>query len=107
MTTHDDSTRPVPPAAPAAGTTPPPGGPAVTTTDEAPARPEPTYLSGPAPFPVLLGILGLLTALGVLVAEWTDLSVPWTDLGPWTIVVVGLVVLVVGAVGLRSSRRRD
>ncbi len=96
MTSHDDTTRPVPSSTPAT-----PAGSGTTT------HPEPTYLSGPAPFPVLLGLLGLLTALVVLVAEWTELSVPWTDLGPWTIVAVGAVVLVVGAVGLRSSRRQD
>ncbi len=68
---------------------------------------EPTYLGGPAPFPIVLGLLGLLTALGVVVADITDLTVPWTDLGPWTVVLAGVVILVVGAIGLRSSRAQD
>ena len=68
---------------------------------------EPTYLSGPAPFPIVLGLLGLLTALGVVVADVADLTLPWTDLGPWTVVLAGVVILVVGAIGLRSSRAQD
>jgi hypothetical protein len=68
---------------------------------------EPGYLTGPAPFPIVVGLLGLLTALGVLIAEATDLTVPWTDLGPWTVVLAGVVILVVGAIGLRSSRSQD
>ena len=71
------------------------------------AATEPTYLSGPAPFPIVLGLLGLLTALGVVLADLTDLTVPWTDLGPWTVVLAGVVILVVGAIGLRSSRAQD
>jgi hypothetical protein len=84
-----------------------------TTTTTTPAAPdtaagtEPTYLSGPAPFPIVLGLLGLLTAFGVLIADVTDLSVPWTDLGPWTVVLAGVVILIVGAIGLRSSRSQD
>ena len=89
MSTHDDPTT-------------------VTTTDDpAAGTPEPTYLSGPAPFPIVLGLLGLLTALAVVVADLTDLTVPWGDLGPWTVVIAGLVILVVGAIGLRGSRGQD
>lgn len=112
MTSPDDTTRTSPTTGPDTGR--------ASVTDSVPTSegaagsaptagartaPEPTYRTGPAPFPILLGLLGLLTALGVLVAEWTDLSLPWTDLGPWTIVLVGLVVVVVGVLGLRSSTR--
>jgi len=78
-----------------------------TTPTTAPALPEPTYLSGPAPFAVVLGLLGLLFAAATLLTQLTDLSLPWTDLGPWTVVAAGLVVVIVGAIGLRGSRTRD
>ncbi len=74
----------------------------------APATPpQPQWLSGPAPFALVLGLLGLLVAGSVLVGELTDITLPWGDLGPWSVVAAGLVVLLVGAIGLRSSRRRD
>lgn len=78
-----------------------------TATAEAPAPQGPRYRPGPAPFALLLGILGLVTAGLVLLTELTDVSVPWNDLGPWTIVGGGAVVLLVGLIGLRSSRDRD
>jgi hypothetical protein len=106
-----DTTSPTDPPATAAATTP------ATPTDAAtasaptatqPAPPaEPTYLRGPAPFAIVLGLLGLLVAGATLLTELTDVSMPWTDLGPWSVVAAGLVVLVVGALGLRSSRTRD
>lgn len=71
-----------------------------------PWPPRPAPLAGPAPFPVVLGILGLLLAGSVLVAETTEVSLPWSDLGPWSVVVGGLVVVLVGVLGLRSNRRR-
>ena len=73
----------------------------------APAPAEPEYLRGPAPFALVLGLLGLVVAGSVLVGELTDVSLPWNDLGPWTVVAAGLLVLLVGAIGLRSSRARD
>lgn len=73
----------------------------------APSLPEPVYLTGPAPFAVVLGLLGLLFAAATLFTQLTDVSLPWTDLGPWTVVAAGLVVVVVGAIGLRGSRTRD
>ena len=135
MTAHDDPTRPVPtgdepgdttghtsgPATPPAPTGPvstvapapsttSPATATATATAPAPAPatpPAPTYLAGPAPFPILLGLLGVLLAIGVVVGELTDLTLPWTDLGPWSVVAAGLVVLIVGAIGLRSSRSRE
>jgi hypothetical protein len=82
----------------------PPNTPATPAT---PALPEPVYLDGPAPFAVTLGLLGLLFAAATLFAQLTDVAVPWTDLGPWTVVAAGLLVVVVGAIGLRSSRTHD
>ncbi len=63
------------------------------------------WLQGAAPFAIVLGLLGLLLAGAVLVGELTDLTFPWADLGPWTVVAAGLVIVLVGAIGLRSSRR--
>jgi hypothetical protein len=73
----------------------------------APAPAEPEYLRGPAPFALVLGLLGLVVAGSVLVGELTDVSLPWNDLGPWSVVAAGVLVLLVGAIGLRSSRTRD
>ncbi len=84
-------------------TAPAPAGPRIP----APASPpEQQWLSGPAPFALVLGLLGLLVAGSVLVNELTDITLPWGDLGPWSVVAAGLVVLLVGAIGLRSSRSR-
>jgi hypothetical protein len=102
----DDRTMALPTTAAPATT----AGATMTTTAPAPAiptpaaAPEPQYLSGPAPFALVLGLLGLLVAGSVLLNELTDVTLPWGDLGPWTVVAAGLVVLIVGAIGLRSSR---
>jgi hypothetical protein len=65
------------------------------------------WLTGPAPFALVLGLLGLLVAGTMLLTELTDWTLPWGDLGPWSVVAAGLVVLLVGAIGLRSSRSRN
>lgn len=77
----------------------------VDTTREPTAPADGPWLSGPAPFAIVLGLLGLLVAGAVLVTELTDVTFPWADLGPWTVVAAGLVVVLVGVIGLRSSRR--
>jgi hypothetical protein len=87
------ATAPAPAEAPAAA-------PAASTP------PEPQWLKGPAPFALVLGLLGLVVAGSTLLAELTDVTLPWNDLGPWTVVAAGIVVLLVGAIGLRSSRNR-
>ncbi|HWS58460.1 MAG TPA: hypothetical protein VN257_07975 [Actinotalea sp.] len=83
--------------------------PAAPLTPAAPPTPAPEtlYLRGPAPFAITLGLLGLVIAGATFVTEVTDISLPWTELGPWTVVAAGLVVLLVGAIGLRGSRTRD
>jgi len=85
------------------------GAPATMTAPAPPAPaapPQPQWLPGPAPFALVLGLLGLLVAGSVLLNELTDVTLPWGDLGPWSVVAAGLVVLLVGAIGLRSSRAR-
>ena len=54
----------------------------------------------------MLGLLGLLVAGSTLIGELSDVNLPWNDMGPWSVVAAGLVVLIVGAIGLRSSRAR-
>jgi hypothetical protein len=97
---------PVTPSAPGAGTaTATATAPVATAGSGATASEDEPWLRGPAPFAIVLGLLGLLVAGAVLVTELTDVSFPWADLGPWTVVAAGLVVVLVGAIGLRSSRR--
>lgn len=76
-----------------------------TATPVATAPDDGPWIPGASPFAIVLGLLGLLLAGAVLVGELTDLTFPWADLGPWTVVAAGLVIVLVGAIGLRSSRR--
>jgi len=87
-------------AAPTASTASP-------TTTTATEPPEQEWLKGPAPFALVLGLLGLVVAGATLLSELADVNVPWDDLGPWSVVAAGIVVLLVGAIGLRSSRARS
>jgi hypothetical protein len=105
----DDATRSLPTtpsatsAAGAVGAT----GATTATVTATPEAPEQEWLKGPAPFALVLGLLGLVVAGATLLSELADVNVPWDDLGPWSVVAAGLVVLLVGAIGLRSSRSRD
>ncbi|MGL5929811.1 MAG: hypothetical protein ACRCY8_12825 [Dermatophilaceae bacterium] len=100
---HDRTT--VPPARQDGPADPVPAMP--TTGTPTPATPTPpTYRTGPAPVALVIGLLGLVLAASVLLTEVTDLGVPWDDVGPWSVVVAGAVVLLVGTLGLRSSRSR-
>ena len=78
-----------------------------TVTTTPPSTPDVPYLRGPAPFAMVLGLLGLLVAGSVLIGELTDVTVRWDNLGPWTVVAAGVVVLVAGALGGRASRPRS
>jgi hypothetical protein len=106
MFQDDDATTALPTAG-ATTTATAPAAPAAPAIPAPATPPEPQWLSGPAPFALVLGLLGLLVAGSVLVGELTDITLPWGDLGPWSVVAAGLVVLLVGAIGLRSSRTRD
>jgi len=104
-----DRTREIP-SSPAATATATATAPAPAPAPAAPHIPAPppaagtTWLKGPAPFALVLGLLGLLVAAAVLINELADVSLPWQNLGPWSVVAAGVVVLLVGAIGLRSSR---
>jgi hypothetical protein len=73
----------------------------------APVPPAREYVKGPAPFAVVLGLLGLVVAAATLVTEVVGIDVPWDDLGPWSVVGAGVLVLLVGGLGLRASRSQD
>ncbi len=105
----DATTRPVPSTASSSATTAAYAdrSPTVTSaTTATAAAPEQEWLKGPAPFALVLGLLGLVVAGATLLGELADVNVPWDDLGPWSVVAAGVVVLLVGAIGLRSSRAR-
>ena len=93
-------------AGPAPAPAPAPASASASEQGAPPAPPAPVYRGGPAPFALVLGLLGLALAVGVLVGETTSLTVDWAVLGPWLVVAGGVVVAVVGVLGLRSSRDR-
>lgn len=94
-------------SAPSTAIAPSTASPASTATTTSTEPPEQEWLKGPAPFALVLGLLGLVVAGVTLVSELADVNVPWDDLGPWSVVAAGIVVLLVGAIGLRSSRARS
>jgi hypothetical protein len=104
----DDATRSLPttPSATSAAGTVGATGATTATVTATPEAPEQEWLKGPAPFALVLGLLGLVVAGATLLSELADVNVPWDDLGPWSVVAAGIVVLLVGAIGLRSSRAR-
>lgn len=77
--------------------------PAANASAPAPV-PEPTYLTGPAPTAVIIGLIGLLTLVGTAVWALTDWAVNWAVAAPVGIVVLGLVIIVLGVSGLRRPR---
>jgi hypothetical protein len=104
----DDATRSLPTTPSATGAAGAVGatGATTATVTATPEAPEQEWLKGPAPFALVLGLLGLVVAGATLLSELADVNVPWDDLGPWSVVAAGIVVLLVGAIGLRSSRAR-
>lgn len=69
-----------------------------------PVPPRPTGPHAPA---ILLGLVCLAVAGIVLAEELGNLTVDWGDVGPLGFVAVGAVLVVLGAVGLISSNRRN
>jgi hypothetical protein len=66
----------------------------------------PEYKSSPAPTTSVFGLLGLLTAIAVLVSKSTDLDIPWGVVGPVAVVGAGVLLVVLGLAGLRGQRFR-
>jgi len=66
----------------------------------------PEFKSGPAPVTSVVGLLGLLTAIAVLVSQATDLDIPWGVVGPVAVVGAGVLLVVLGLAGLRGQRFR-
>jgi hypothetical protein len=65
-----------------------------------PARPQ-----GPNAAPVVLGLVALVLATLIIAHETMGLRVNWSQLGPGAIVGIGLLLVVLGAIGL--VRRHD
>ncbi|GAA1248845.1 hypothetical protein FB474_0522 [Oryzihumus leptocrescens] len=86
---------------PAAAATPAvaPAAPAVTS----PERPR-----GPHAAAILLGVFAIAVAALAILRETTDLTVSWSQLGPGSVIVAGLLLLLIGVVGLtRRERGRE
>ncbi|KGN37558.1 hypothetical protein [Knoellia subterranea] len=64
------------------------------------------FKSGPAPMTSVMGLLGLLTAIAVLLTQATDLDIHWGVVGPVTVVGAGVLLVVLGLAGLRGQRFR-
>lgn len=82
---------------------PPASAPATATapgTVSAPVRPK-----GPNVGAVVLGLVALVLAAGIIATEAMNVRVDWVALGPGAIIGVGVLLVVLGAVGL--ARRRD
>lgn len=76
----------------------------VTKAVASTAAPGTTYLRGPAPTPVIIGLIGLLTLVGTGIWSLTDWGVNWALAAPVAVVAVGLVIIVLGVSGLRRPR---
>ena len=96
-----DTQRYAEPVTPAGAATPAvaPAAPATT----APERPR-----GPHAAAILLGVLAIAVAALAILRETTDLTVNWSQLGPGSVIVAGLLLLLIGVVGLtRRERGRE
>jgi len=67
-----------------------------------PARP-----TGPNAAAIVIGLVAILLAGLVIARETMDLRVDWSRLGPGTIVGLGVVMVVIGAIGLVRRRHDD
>lgn len=90
---------PAPPPTPAPATASLPPTASMPATAAAPARPK-----GPNAGAVVLGLVALVLAAGIIATETMSVRVDWVALGPGAIVGVGVLLVVLGAVGL--ARRR-
>jgi len=69
-----------------------------------PAAPE--VVRGPYLAPIILGLVCLLVAAAAFAQEIANWTIDWGNVGPLGIVIAGVVLVLLGALGLVSSRRR-
>ncbi len=69
-----------------------------------PAAPE--VVRGPYLAPIILGLVCLAVAAAAFAQEIANWTIDWGNVGPLGIVIAGLVLVLLGALGLLSSRRR-
>jgi hypothetical protein len=67
----------------------------------------PSRPTGPNASAIILGLVAMLLAGLVIARETMDLTVDWSRLGPGTIIGLGVVMVVIGAVGLVRRRHDD
>jgi len=77
-----------------------PDGPTIQDRVNAPARP-----TGPNASAIVAGLVAIILAGLIIANETTTWNIDWSGLGPGAIVVVGVVLAVIGAIGL--VRRHD
>lgn len=65
----------------------------------------PTAPHGPNASPIVVGLVAMLFAGLIIAKETMDLRVDWSRVGPAAIVGIGVVMVVIGAIGL--VQRRD
>jgi len=82
------------------GTPSSPEGTSIQDRVNTPARPK-----GPNASAIVAGLVAIVLAGLIIVNETTAWNVDWSGLGPGAIVVVGVVLAVIGAIGL--VRRHD
>jgi len=82
------------------GTPSSPQGTSIQDRVNAPARPK-----GPNASAIVAGLVAIVLAGLIIVNETTAWNVDWSGLGPGAIVIVGVVLAVIGAIGL--VRRHD
>ena len=66
----------------------------------------PPVVRGPYVAPVILGLVCLVIAAAAFAQEIANWTINWGDVGPLGIVVAGAVLVLLGGLGLLSSRRR-
>jgi len=69
------------------------------------SRTPPTRPKGPNASAVVVGLVAMVLAGLIIAKEVTGLSVNWSRLGPGAIVGIGVLMVLIGAIGL--VRRRD
>ena len=82
------------------------GSPEITL--QSPAEPAPSaqeWLGGPAPAPIIIGILGVLAALASVLAVIPGIDIRWGVSGPALIIGFGALVIVLGLLSAHRARQ--